>query len=67
MPGHDLIVIGGSAGSIGALEAIVEALPANLAATVCIVVHTAPYLPNDLHKVLRGVTPLDVRLAQSPV
>jgi two-component system chemotaxis response regulator CheB len=63
MPGHDLIVIGGSAGSVGALEVIVRALPADLAATVCIVVHTAPYVPNTLPQVLRGVTPLDIRAA----
>src|SRR3954470_18415677 len=63
MPGHDLIVIGGSAGSVGALEVIVRALPADLAATVCIVVHTAPYVPNTLPQVLRGATPLDTRAA----
>jgi two-component system chemotaxis response regulator CheB len=63
MPGHDLIVIGGSAGSVGVLEVIVKALQADLAATVCIVVHTAPYLPNTLPQVLRRATALEVRAA----
>jgi two-component system chemotaxis response regulator CheB len=48
---------------VGALQTIVEALPADLAATVCIVVHTAPYLPNSLPEVLRDVTVLDARAA----
>jgi two-component system chemotaxis response regulator CheB len=64
VPGHDLIVIGGSAGSVGALQAIVEALPADLPATVCIVLHVAPYLPNTLPEVLQRVTALDVRVAR---
>jgi len=64
MPGHDLIVIGGSAGSIDALDTIIRDLPADLPAAVCIVVHTAPYLPSHLAAVLQRASRLEVMPAQ---
>jgi len=42
MPGHDIIVIGGSAGAVQAVMDIARALPANIPAAVFVVIHTAP-------------------------
>lgn len=63
MPGHDIIVIGGSAGSIDALQTIVSGLPRDLPAAVCVVVHTAPYMPSRLPELLRRSGPLDAAAA----
>ena len=41
MPGHDIIVIGTSAGGLRALGAIVGALPADIDAVLFIVQHLA--------------------------
>jgi two-component system chemotaxis response regulator CheB len=43
MNGHDIIVIGGSAGALRPLEKILASLPANLPATVFVCLHVAPY------------------------
>jgi len=40
---HDLIVIGGSAGSLEPLRKLVAALPGNLPAAILVVIH----IPND--------------------
>lgn len=39
MPGHDIIVIGASAGGVEALSQVVAGLPADLPAAVFIVLH----------------------------
>lgn len=59
MPGHDLIVIGGSAGSVDALSVLAAGLPPDLPAAVCVVVHQPPYAPNRLPEILSrtGVLP----------
>jgi two-component system chemotaxis response regulator CheB len=61
LAGHDLIVIGGSAGAIDALLAIVRKLPSDLPAAICVVIHTSPAGPHLLPEVLDRETPLPVR------
>jgi two-component system chemotaxis response regulator CheB len=48
----DLIVIGGSAGAIDVLRALLAALPATLAPAVAIVIHLPPDGPGVLHQLL---------------
>lgn len=55
MPGHDIIVIGSSAGGIKALNAIVTDLPADINAAFFIVQHLAPDRPSILPKILEDV------------
>jgi two-component system, chemotaxis family, protein-glutamate methylesterase/glutaminase len=43
MTGHNIIVIGGSAGALRPLERILASLPASLPAAVFVVLHIAPY------------------------
>jgi two-component system chemotaxis response regulator CheB len=53
-----MVVIGGSAGSIGALKTIVSALPANLAASLFVVIHTSSDSPMMLAGLLSRLGPL---------
>ena len=55
MPGHDLIVIGGSAGSLEPLKALVAGVPPDLPAAVCIIRHTSPHTRNVLPQILAKV------------
>ena len=52
MPGHDIIVIGASAGGVEVLIDIVRELPADLPAAVFVVVHVAPNSSTVLPAVL---------------
>jgi two-component system, chemotaxis family, protein-glutamate methylesterase/glutaminase len=61
---HDLIVIGGSAGSLQSLLSIVAGLPANFPAAVLIVMHTAPYGPSRLPQILSRSGPLPASAAR---
>jgi two-component system chemotaxis response regulator CheB len=63
MAGHDLVVIGTSAGGVETLKALVSGLPADLAAAVCVVQHTSPDSPGLLGKILDGKGPLPAALA----
>jgi two-component system chemotaxis response regulator CheB len=56
--GHDIIVIGGSAGSFRPLEQILASLPANLPATTFVVVHMAPYAGSGILEHLGKLTSL---------
>jgi two-component system chemotaxis response regulator CheB len=58
-----LIVIGGSAGAVDALQKIVNGLPASLPAAICIVVHLAPESPGLVHKVLERAGSLPAEVA----
>ena len=55
MPGHDIIVIGASAGGIKALGVLVGALPADIDATLFIVQHLAADTPSILPQILADV------------
>jgi two-component system, chemotaxis family, protein-glutamate methylesterase/glutaminase len=58
--GHDLIVIGGSAGSVAVLMDLVRGLPADLRAGVFVVVHRGQQRPWLLSDVLQRHTALKV-------
>jgi two-component system chemotaxis response regulator CheB len=52
MDGHDIIVIGASAGGVEALKGVVGRLPPDLPATVFIVLHLSPHKPSWLPQIL---------------
>jgi two-component system, chemotaxis family, protein-glutamate methylesterase/glutaminase len=52
MPGHDIIVIGASAGGVEALQTLVGGLPPALPAAVFVVLHRAPEGPSFLAHIL---------------
>ena len=52
MPTRDLIVIGGSAGSLDVLKTLVRGLPPDLPAALCVTRHITPHAPNVLPKIL---------------
>lgn len=66
MRGHDIIVIGTSAGGVGALRAILRSLPRDLPAAVFVVIHLAPHLPSQLAEVLKRYTRLAVHSVRGP-
>lgn len=55
MPGHDIIVIGASAGGVEALMTVVRNLPADLPAAVFAVLHIPAQAPSLLDKILNRV------------
>lgn len=52
MPTRDIIVVGGSAGSVGALLQLARDLPEDLPAAILVVVHTSPEAPRILDQIL---------------
>lgn len=60
MAHRDLIVIGASAGGVEALKALVGALPPDLPAAVCIVLHLSPHSPSLMPQILSRATALHV-------
>ncbi|HEY1011866.1 MAG TPA: chemotaxis protein CheB [Herpetosiphonaceae bacterium] len=58
MAHRDLIVIGASAGGVDALKTLVRALPADLPAAVCIVLHLSPHSQSLLPQILSRATGL---------
>jgi two-component system chemotaxis response regulator CheB len=64
MPKRDIITIGGSAGSVEALQKIVQRLPADFPAAVFVVTHLSPRGKNFLPEILDGRGALPARQAQ---
>lgn len=62
-PVPHVVVIGASAGGVGALTTLVRALPADLDAAVFIVLHIPPHTPSNLASVLERVSTLPVAIA----
>jgi two-component system chemotaxis response regulator CheB len=58
MPGHDLIVLGASAGGVEPLKQIVRDVPADLPAAICIVRHFPSQSISSLPAILSRVGPL---------
>jgi two-component system chemotaxis response regulator CheB len=56
--GRDIVVMGGSAGGVEAMQRIVAAFPADLNAAVFIVIHTSPGFDSALPEILSRKTPL---------
>lgn len=58
MPGHDIIVIGASAGGVEALTNVARTLPRDLPAAVFVVLHIPPQGPSLLADILDRAGPL---------
>lgn len=58
LPQPELIVIGGSAGALQPVLELMRALPADLPAAVCVVIHTSPESPGRLPEIVQRATRL---------
>lgn len=58
MPGHDIIVVGASAGGVEAVSALVADLPADLRAAVFVTVHLPAHSKSALPRILSRKSPL---------
>ena len=58
MPGHDVIVVGASSGGVEALSRLAAQLPADLPASVFVVLHLLPHTPSVLAEILDRAGPL---------
>src|SRR5262245_29990300 len=65
MPGHDIIVVGTSAGGVEALQRLVGGLPYDLPATLFIVLHLLPERPSFLAQILSRAGPLPATQAMN--
>jgi two-component system chemotaxis response regulator CheB len=58
MPGHDVIVIGASAGGLPALKAVLGALPADLPAALFVALHARPERTSQVSDLVSRMGPL---------
>ena len=65
MAGHDVIVVGGSAGAIEALTTIISGLPDRFLATLLVVLHTSPVGNSKLADILARTSSLPIAIAQN--
>lgn len=65
MPGHDIIVIGGSAGGIEILIQLVKSILADIPAAIFIVIHISPHSVSLLPKILQRRTSMQVSHAKN--
>ncbi|HKR63441.1 MAG TPA: chemotaxis protein CheB [Thermoanaerobaculia bacterium] len=65
MPGKDIIVIGASAGGIGAIRTILSGLPRDFEGSVFVVVHTSPNAPGVLDVVFGTAGDLPAMIANN--
>ena len=65
MPGHNLILLGASAGGVEAVSAVVAGLPTELDAAVCVVIHLRPDASSRLPEILARVGVLPVVAARN--
>ncbi|HUB32013.1 MAG TPA: chemotaxis protein CheB [Bryobacteraceae bacterium] len=56
--GHNMIAIGASAGGVSALQRLVSGLPADLAASLFVTLHTLPWQKSNLDSILTHAGPL---------
>src|ERR1700709_2160326 len=63
MAGHDIVVIGGSAGSTEVLKTLLSALPRTLEATLFVTTHVPADSPGLLARILARTAPLPVEQA----
>lgn len=66
MYAHDIIVVGASMGGVDALRELVGGFPADLPATVFVVLHTSPYHESYLPEILSKAGPLLARHPEDP-
>jgi two-component system chemotaxis response regulator CheB len=66
MRGHPIVVIGTSAGGVGALQEILKGLPQQLPASIFVVMHLPPHVPSFLDDVLRRRSRLPVQQVTGP-
>lgn len=64
MIGHDIVVIGASAGGIPALQQILAGLPTDLPASLFVVLHSSPNAPGYLPEVLGAGSAMPVGFAR---
>src|SRR5688572_16892242 len=64
MPGHDIIVIGGSAGSLEPLSEIISQLPRDIPASVFVVLHSSPGGSGLLPQILKRRSALVIHPAR---
>jgi CheB methylesterase len=64
MSGHDIIVVGASAGGVEALQTLISGLPRDLPAALFVVMHTSPTRP-PLHHLPLKVKPSMISSSRS--